>query len=308
MPIYIAAAALVLAASAFSVHAQAGSTPLSRLEREMMARIAERAKSLNGFRLDSSEFDLRIPLDGGEPEEIIGPTSHSLDALAVGSAHVESRDSISSRTEAFRHARYDLRLEDRAGNCVIIHQDVAIDSAFVKGTRSSERCRPLYMATVVRRARRIARLPLSAGRLDDHWSVALAATGSADVYLDSVVINTTSITMRVSYPVPLTSPVTIDSVSAGLGIGEKSWSVARQSRAIRVDTTLVRGQEWRRNVVRFTIPIDSTFELPKSWPLFQVHVRAPVTPDNPSGLAWTYAHARKGFFEKLPRPSAKSGD
>ena len=275
------------------------SLPLSRLEKEMLARIAARADSVSGFRSGASEFDLRLPRTG-EPEEIVGPTIHASDALAVGSARIEPLDSIASRDETFRRARYALRLEDRSGNCLIVHQEVRIDSAYVKGRRTTERCQPLYMAEVVRRARRIARLPLSAGSLEDRWSVALAATGVADVYLDSVVITTSSLVLRASYPVPPTAPVKVDSISAGLAMGERSWSVVRQSAAIRVDTTLRLRGEWRRGTRRFVIPIDSTFNVVKSWPVMQVHVGVPVTTDNPDGLAWTYAHARKEFFAKLP--------
>ena len=155
------------------------------------------------------------------------------------------------------------------------------------------------MAEVIRRARRIARLPLTAGSLDDHWSAALAAKGTADVYLDSIVITTTALTVRASYPVPAEKIVVIDSVSAGLALGDKSWSVIRQSAALPVKTTLRKNQEWRRQSTRFTIPIDSTFPLAKSWPLFQVHLSLPRTADNPLGRGWTYAHERKGFFSKL---------
>lgn len=70
---------------------------------------------------------------------------------------------MSFREETFNRARYDMRLEDRRGNCLIVHQNVSFDSTLVRGSRSVERCQPLYMAEVVRRARRIARLPFSAG-------------------------------------------------------------------------------------------------------------------------------------------------
>ena len=273
-------------------------SPLRQLEREMMARIAERAIANGGFRFGAGELDLRLPLSG-EPEEIVGPTLNATGALAVGSARVEPLDSIASRDSTFRRARYDLRLEDRKGNCLVVHNEVTMDSVLVRGRRTSERCQPLYMTEVLRRARRIARFPLTAGRLDDHWSAALAAKGTADVYLDSVVITTTGITVRASYQSPPTEIQVIDSVSAGLGLGDESWSVARQSAALPVKTSLRKDQQWHRRVTRFTIPIDSTFDLAKSWPLFQVHLRVPKTASNPLGLAWTYAHERKGFFAKL---------
>ena len=262
-----------------------------------MARITERANANGGYRFGTGELDLRIPLSG-EPEEIVGPTLHASGALAVGSARVEPLDSIVSRDSAFDRARYDLRLEDRKGNCLLVHIEVKFDSALVSGRRTAERCQPLYMAEVIRRARRIARLPFSAGRLDDHWSAARAAKGTADVYLDSIVITTTDIAVRAAAPHGATEIQVIDSVSAGLGFGEKSWSVARQSAALPVKASLRKHEVWRRGVTRFTIPVDSTFDLAKSWPLFQVHLNVPKTTDNPYGLAWTYAHERKGFFVK----------
>ena len=296
---------VVAVASLFTVasptFAQGSASPvLSRLEKEMLARISQRALAAGGFSFGGSEFDLHFPR-AGEPEEIVGPSIHASEALAVGSARIEPLDSMPSRDEKFHRAQYEMRLEDRAGNCLIVHQDVGFDSVFTRGRRMTERCQPLYMAEVVRRARRIARLPLSAGSLDDHWSVALAATGTADVYFDSVVVTTTSIAMRASYPMPETVPVTVDSISAGVAMGDRSWSVVRQSPATRVDTTLRKGGEWRRTTRRFVIPVDSTFDIRKGWPMFQVHIHAPVTPDNPSGLAWTYAHAPKVFFAGLPR-------
>jgi hypothetical protein len=274
-------------------------SPLRQIETEMLLRISARAAAIGGFRIDSGDFDLRLPLRG-EPEEIVGATVNATNALAVGSARIEPLDTIASRSITFSRARYDLRLEDRKGNCLIVHQHVTFDSTVVRGRRTSERCEPLYMAEVVRRARRIARLPLTAGRLDDHWSAALAATATADVYLDSVVIVTSAIAIRASYPVPATALVQIDSVSAGLASGESSWSVVRKSRAIPVDTTLRQGGEWRRQIKRFMIPIDSSFNLAKSWPVFEVHLKAPVTADNPLGRAWTYAHGSKGFFPTKP--------
>jgi len=270
-----------------------------RLEKEMMVRIAERATDNGGFRLGASELDVRLPLKG-EPEEIVGPTLNASGALAVGSARIEPLDSIASRDSTFYRGRYDLRLEDRRGNCLIVHIDVRIQNGLKTGPRKAERCQPLYMADVIRRARRIAHLPLTAGRLDDHWSVALAAKGMVDVYLDSVVVTTSEMTLRASYPHPATEIQVIDSVTAGLGQGDASWNIVRQSAALPVRTSLRKDEEWHRRVARFTIPIDSAFDLAKSWPLFEVHLNVPKTATNPYGLATTYAHERKVFFQQLP--------
>lgn len=278
---------------------QTSSAPLRELEKEMLARISARAIAIGGFRIDTSDFDVRLPLHG-EPEEIVGPTLYARDAMAVGSARIEPLDSLASRSDTFNRARYELRLEDRTGRCLVVHQEVTFDSKLVRGPRTSERCQTLYMAEVVRRGRRLARLPFSAGRLDDQWSAALAATGTVDRYLDSVVVTTSSMTLRAAYPEPADKPVVIDSITAGLGYGDGGWSVARHSTAIRVDTTLYKGGEWRRGVKRFVIPLDPAFNVSKSWPLFEVHLSVPKTTDNPNGLAWTYAHERKGFFLKGP--------
>jgi len=145
----------------------------------------------------------------------------------------------------------------------------------------------------------IARFPLNAGRLDDHWSAALAAIGTVDVYKDSVVITTSSLVLRASYPVPPTASVMIDSISAGLAAGSTSWSVVIKSAPISVDTTLKQGQEWRRGAKRFVIPLDSAFDLNSTWPMFEVYLSVPETADNPRGIAWTYAHERRGFFSSL---------
>jgi hypothetical protein len=293
----IAAAGIALLSAATSAPAQ--QTILRRLENEMLARITARAKALDGFVLDSSEFDLRLPLHG-EPEEILGPTTHAHDALAVGSARIEALDSVESRETPFTHARYDLRLEDRAGNCLIVHRTFAFTEKLERIRRTSERCQPLYMAEVIRRARRLAQLPFIAGRLDDHWSAALAATGTADVYLDSVVVNAKNVAIRAGYPTPAEGVVVIDSVSAALGMGDSTWSIVRKSSPIPVDTTLHKNGEWRRGNRRFVIPVDSTIDLRKTWPMFELYLSVPKTKDNPHGIAWTYAHERQGFFARIP--------
>ena len=247
--------------------------------------------------LDSSELDLRIPLDG-EPEEVVGVTRLTNGSRVVGTARLEPLDSIASRSDPFRSGRYDLRIEDRAGNCLLVHQAVSIDTALVRGARTTENCRPLYMAEVVRRSRRLARLPLIAGQLTDNWSVAPATTASVDVYLDSVVVVATTLALRVNLKDGDTTGVQIDSVTVGLALGEGSWSVAVKSPALVVDTVLHRGATWTRSRHRFTIAIDSTFALGSSWPVIEVSLSVPKSESNPHGLAWTYAHGPKGFFRK----------
>jgi hypothetical protein len=154
------------------------------------------------------------------------------------------------------------------------------------------------MAEVIRRSRRVASLPLAVGDLNDNWSIALAARGTVDVYLDSVVVLVATAQFRAK---PLDgAPVPFDSLSAGLAMGHgTSWSVSRHSPALTVGRTFKAGEEWSRRDLRFSIPIDDAFDLGKSWPMFELYLAVPKTKDNPYGLAWTYAHAKKGFFDSL---------
>lgn len=276
---------------------------IQRAEAEIWTRLRERAARSGTLMLDSSDLDLRIPLEG-EPEEVIGVTRLTNSSRVVGTARLEPLDSITSRTDPFRSGRYDLRIEDRAGNCLLVHQAVSIDTALVRGRRTTENCRPLYMAEVVRRSRRLARLPLAAGALTDNWSVAPAMTASVDVYLDSVVVVTTSLALRVNLKEGDTTAVRVDSVTIGLALGDGSWSIVRKSPAVVVDTVLRRGATWMRSRQRFAIAVDSTFALGLSWPVVEVSMSVPKTESNPYGLAWTYAHGRRGFFNAVKWPPA----
>jgi hypothetical protein len=279
------------------------SSAIRRLETAAWTHIAARVRLARALSVESGQLDLRLPLGGGEAEVVRGAMSHARDALAIAMIRLEPSDSAGgSREEGFTSGRYDIRLEDRAGNCVAVHQDVRVvgDSAIERGARMVEQCRPLLMADVVRRARRIVRLPLSAGDVTDHWTVAPALAGFADVYADSVVIVANTLALRASYP-PDTAAMRVDSVAVGLALGEGQWNIVHRSAALAVDTTLRLGGTWSRRGLRFTIPIDSTFALTESWPVVEVVLRVAKTEDNPVGLAWTYAHARKPFFGGVKR-------
>ncbi|HEY7568562.1 MAG TPA: hypothetical protein VH762_13365, partial [Gemmatimonadaceae bacterium] len=240
-------------------------------------------------------LDLRIPIRG-EPEEVIGVTRLTNSSLVVATARLEPLDSIASRMDRFRSGRYDLRIEDRIGNCILVHQTVRVDTSLVRLERTAQSCRPLYMAEVVRRGIRLARIPLSAGQLTDNWSVAPATMAFADVYLDSVVVLTTKLMLQANLREGDTSSVRVDSVTVGLALGEGSWSIVRRSPAAVVDSVLPRGTTWARAHYRFMIPVDSTFALSRSWPVVEVSLSVPKTDSNPYGVAWTYAHGPKDFF------------
>ncbi|MGH7713121.1 MAG: hypothetical protein ACREOG_17660, partial [Gemmatimonadaceae bacterium] len=154
-------------------------------------------------------------------------------------------------------------------------------------------------AEVVRRSRRLARIPLSAGQLTDNWTVALATTAFADVYLDSVVVLMTKLMLQANLRAGDTG-VRVDSVTVGLALGDGAWSIVRKSRPTVIDTVLRLRSTWGRLHQRFVIPIDSSFVLTRSWPVVEVSLSVPKTESNPYGFAWTYAHAPKGFFKGVP--------
>ena len=297
----LALLALTLASTTLESQQPASPSAVQRAEAEILARLRARARRLGTLMLDVSDLDLRIPLEG-EPEEVIGVTRVTNSSLVVGTARLEPLDSIASRSDFFQSGRYDLRIEDRAGNCVLVHQAVSIDTALILGTRTTESCRPLYMAEVVRRSRRLARLPLTAGQLTDNWSVAPATTATVDVYLDSVVVVATTLALRVNLKEGDTTGVRVDSVTIGLALGDGSWNIVRKSPALVVDTVLHRGATWTRSRHRFTIAMDSTFELGRSWPVVEVSMSVPKTESNPYGFAWTYAHGPKGYFKTIKWP------
>jgi hypothetical protein len=274
------------------------SKPIRRLEAAVWSEIADRARRSEGLTLARGEFDLRLPVGGGGAEEVRGATRHAHDALAIASVRLEPGDSLDSSTARIGAGRYDLRIEDRAGNCVGIHQEVRVDDAGIvaRGARMVEACRPLYMAEVVRRGRRIVRLPLAVGDLADHWSVASATTGWADVYADSVVVLANSITLKASYPSPDTATGHVDSIAVGLAMGDDRWSTIRRSVGRPVGASLRPGATWSGTGLRFMIPIDSTVDLGLTWPVVEVVLRVAKTAGNPQGRAWTYAHGARGYF------------
>lgn len=291
----VAAVPLLMPMSGSPQQPRAG---IRQAELEVWARIEQRARRLGALTLDSSEFDLRIPLQG-EPEEVIGVTRLTNESYAVATVRLEPLEAVGSRDDLFHYGRYDVRIEDRAGNCIVVHQTVSVDTALVRLKRTAESCRPLYMAEVARRSFRLARIPLNAGQLTDNWSVAPATTAFADVYLDSIVVLTTRFGLHANLREDDTTGVSVDSINVGLALGDSSWSIARKGTAVVVDTLLRRGSIWERQRLRFTIPVDSSFALQRAWPVVEVSLSVPKTESNPYGLAWTYAHGPKSFFQSI---------
>lgn len=193
--------------------------------------------------------------------------------------------------------------EDFEGRCVAEATPIAFAadaSSLTLGTPQRARCVQTVMDDRTRRSRLIAQLPIAAGRIEDNWSVALAATGSVRVYRDSVVVRADTVKLKAK---PLDgAPQTVDSIVVGLSLGgERSWSVVRRSPAVHLALTLADQRQWMRTRLRFAIPIDAEFPLERSWPSFEVVLRTPKTTDNPYGVAWTYAHAPMAFFSGVRR-------
>ena len=193
--------------------------------------------------------------------------------------------------------------EDYEGRCIAEVTPLAIakgTAGLSLGVPRRSRCVQRVMDERTRRSRLLAQLPLSAGKLEDSWSVALAATGSVRVYLDSVVVRADTLRLKAK---PLDGAAqAVDSIAAGLSLGgEHSWSIVKRAAALKLDRVFAAQQEWLRTRLRFSIAIDSQFPLERSWPSFEVILRMPKTADNPYGVAWTYAHAPMAFFNGVRR-------
>ena len=197
-----------------------------------------------------------------------------------------------------------MEFEDYQGRCIAEVSPIGYsrnNSAIEVGKARRARCAQIVMAERTRRSRLLAQLPLSAGKLEDSWSIALAVTGRAQVYADSVVLRADTLRLKAK---PLDGAAqAVDSIAAGLSLGGNgSWSIVKRGVAMRLDTTFAAQQEWTRTRVRFSIPVDSEFPLGRSWPSFEVILRVPKTADNPYGVAWTYAHAPMAYFNGVRYP------
>lgn len=111
--------------------------------------------------------------------------------------------------------------------------------------------------------------------------------------------------LRVNLKEGDTTHLQVDSVTVGLALGDGSWSIVHKSPALVVDTVLRRGVTWSRARHRFTIAVDSTFELGRSWPVMEVSLSVPKTESNPYGLAWTYAHGPRAYFRTINWPVSR---
>jgi hypothetical protein len=291
--------------------------PFADLEsamRDRVERLAGRVAELprdEVLRLTlSGEHEELVPDAGFTPGDWEGMIAfaavHAHDSRAVGALWMLPMEQPDSLPVPRLEGVYRLRFEDRTGACVDVLLSARLDPGTGRvawGERDATPCIPWMMAEVIRRSQRVASLPFSAGDLDDNWSVALAARGTVDVYLDSVVVLVATARFRAK---PLDGvPVPLDSLSAGIATARgTSWSVSRRSPALPVGRTFRAGEEWSRRDLRFSIPIEDSFDFAKSWPMFELYLAVPKTKDNPYGFAWTYAHAKQGFFDSLKPPPA----
>ena len=96
--------------------------------------------------------------------------------------------------------------------------------------------------------------------------------------------------------------MTVDSIVAGLSNGSgSSWNMGIHGSGRALNQTFASGQVWNAPRVRFVIPADSTLDLTRFWPTFEVVLSVPKTNENTIGRAWTSAHARKAFFAAVRR-------
>jgi hypothetical protein len=230
--------------------------------------------------------------------ESLGGVAARARTTALVVLHRADADTVAGR------ARDSLRLEfeDWHGRCIVESAPVTLTAggALTRGAPRRSRCEPTVMAERARRARLIAQLPLRAGEPDDNWSVLPLVRGVTRVYLDSVVLRADTLILRGKTPDAATSVV--DSLRAGLSVrSERAWFVARHGTAITPGRSFAVGEEMRQSRVRFTIPVDSAFDLTTAWPTFTVVLSVPRTSDNPYGRAWTYAHAPMEYFAGVKR-------
>ncbi|MGH7710919.1 MAG: hypothetical protein ACREOG_06520, partial [Gemmatimonadaceae bacterium] len=73
---------------------------IRQAESETWTRLEQRARQLGALMLDSSEIDLRLPIQG-EPEEVIGVTRLTNSSLAVVTARLEPLESLASPADPF---------------------------------------------------------------------------------------------------------------------------------------------------------------------------------------------------------------
>ena len=261
---------------------------------------------VNGERRLEAPGDLPVP---GDAEPTANGEDRLRSVLKPSGPHARTSVWMATRFGAVAAdetppARDSIRMEfeDWHGRCVrevtpIAH---APRGGLAIGTPRRSRCAVNVMAERIRRGRVLATLRLSAGDLNDHWSVAAAVRGTALVFLDSVVVRADSVGLSAT---ALESPgQMVDSLGFGLSLGGgRSWSVVRHGTSLAVGRRFAPKDTWARKRIRFSIAADSTFELARSWPTFEVFMSLPRTADNPYGTAWTYAHAPEGFFKNVVR-------
>jgi hypothetical protein len=263
---------------------------------------------VNGDRAIEVADDRRPPVSSAEEAQAVLRTSLrgiSMRARTTGMAVAASARAPGDTSTTANVA--SLEFEDYTGRCVQEVVALIPDAGgrlrvtrAVNAPQARMTCLVDAMAERAYRSRMIAQLALAAGDVNDNWSVALLARGVARVYLDSVVIRADTLRLRVNTQDG--SDATVDSIVVGLSQKtEQSWYMTQRGAAIVLNQTFRNKQEWNGPRARFTIPADSSIDLTKVWPTFEVILSVPKTESNTVGRAWTYSHAPMVFFSGIRR-------
>jgi hypothetical protein len=149
--------------------------------------------------------------------------------------------------------------------------------------------RPRLAAPIVRR--------LSISSLDNNFSVVGKFSGRLTIFDDSIVVRFDTLMATRRLP-DNQDHIKLDSIRVGVGVGDDTtWSPMDNSRALRVDRTLARGEVITRRNVRFTLPHERKESDDDAWLVVTFHITV-GRPGEPGYLpdATTYAHAKRGVL------------
>lgn len=191
--------------------------------------------------------------------------------------------------------------EDRAGRCVAVARTASVGASggLVLGARRLSRCDVRVLADVIRRGRRLARIPFDYKGLDVIFTTVGNYPGTVDVYFDSVVVTVRG--ARLQTKLLEGHPQNVDSITTSLAYHSgSSWGPGKQSNAVKLQWPARDGDVRDIPRMRFTIPRDSSESLSDRWVVFSHHLTVPKTASNPYGIAWTYAHLSDTMFKRVP--------